>query len=257
MKRPTVEVLSMVRAKDPLMSETAISKEQLADAVKAESLSTFISTVEFEQLDQVGQFFSELHNEGLLDLFDYFESLDWSAMSSRDRMRMSHALAASVAHVQSKPARCLQFFHTMMDQASEHDHYYIQKGFEGWTAKNTSVLAEAVNLLKTGPRDSELLSVIIIAWRDTDIRAALQATVELSHDPRLKMRSQAIFAIGTFNYPSVQQNEAAEARLLALVYSANVDDQAPAIGAITRVQPHCYVLIFARISGTGGRMFSA
>ncbi len=217
------------------MSVAIISKIEIVEAMNAQALTEFIMQIDFGQLDRVSELLAELHNTGTFDLIRHLEQLYWNEMPQRERSRWLHILQKSIPKVQSEPTQIIQFFHETLDCVPRGNIYGLQKGYEDWVVENTSCLPEIANALRLGQRDTELLGATLYAWRQFDIDAALQAAIDFSLDSKPKMRSQAIGALGFFNYESPQNLDAAEQRLLELSRSDNNDDRVAALGSIIRI----------------------
>ena len=210
-------------------------KRAIAEAATNGALVAFFAELDFKSLKDAGRVLAELHNEGAHDAVDFFDSVDWQALSSRDRTRVAMVLESCGGELKDEPKRLLSFFHRVAAALKQQNKYHIDNAFESWAARNDASLPEISALIAKSYEGSRFLSTLVHAWRKTDPARALSATLAFSSDARPGVQRDAIFALGVFTYVDMDEAAPAIARLSALLQSAPGEARLMAIAASARL----------------------
>ena len=210
-------------------------KKAIAEAATNGALITFIAELDFERLADTGLLLAELHNEGAYDAVEFFDSVGWQALSSRERMRVATVLETCVGDVKDNTQKLFSFFHRAVAAIEQRNAYHLENAFQTWAAKNSAAHAGISALLSTSEKESPFLSSLLHAWRNSEPAEALSAALSFSSDARLGIKRDAILALGVFKYVDLDEAAPAIARLSALLQSAPGEERLAAIAASARL----------------------
>lgn len=217
------------------MTDAPISIAQLQQAVSDGFLCTAVSALNFDTLREVGTLLADMHNNSTIDGISHFETLPVTEISSRDRSRIAYVIEGFLGRVRDTAERVVSVVHTLRERVSDSLAYHVSQGFEAWIAANPQQISQAVSIIKDRDQNSEFLGIVLLAWRRVAPSDALNAALSFSASNWPSLRSQAIYALGSFEYANYDEGLLAEARLVDLLSSDDIPDQRATIFAIGRM----------------------
>lgn len=211
------------------MKTTGIAGEDLLQSMLDGSLPEKLEQLDPEVGEATGRAMAALHAEGRTDAMSFLLELEWFTMPFRRKWILRHALEAFAGHVEDNSQKVLAFFQAARHLDGSGSNHALDQAFEAWCDTHRSAVPDFVRSIKDKDVESAYLHAMLIRlWRDAP-EDAIEFAVSFSRNPRDDMRSQAIFALGGFDYRNAADAEPAIVRLLELLPTSDPSDARAAI----------------------------
>lgn len=211
------------------MTTFGIGDEELLAAVLDGSLPERLETGEPDVGEHVGKALARLDGAGRVDASTYLLGLEWAEMPFRRKRVMRDALEAFAGEVEGPGPRVLDFFDSAKRLEGVGSDHALDMAFEAWCQAHPSNVPVMLELAKVRDVDSSYLHALLLRQWHMAPQDALVSAIAWSRDARRDMRSQAIFVLGRFDYPTPADAEPAIVRFLELLPSSDLPDVRAAI----------------------------